>query len=234
MPLNSIGSSGGGGGSTADQGAPNAGGVLAWPVTDAEVLAAIVSTQEGDTSFSTRDIGVEATRALPGANVGADATSNLVLVGSVDAGGIARRLLVGAHGGLGIEGVASGVPVATTDTGIAAGGIIGGWTPMGPTAMAVGGIAVKGSPGLFGSCSAFNGTPGAGFLQVHNLAAATGLSTATIVATSTTTATSGLGVPTIPNGGIVCSIGIVIAWSTAQYTYAAPLSNVGSAIAAYK
>lgn len=79
--------------------------------TAAATLALLQDVGEGNIAWASQDIGVAACRAQPGDDVGADATSNMLLVGTTDTAGIARRLVAGAHGGLGVEGVAGGVPV---------------------------------------------------------------------------------------------------------------------------
>lgn len=119
---------------------------------------------------------------------------------------------------------------------MASSGMIGGWTAFyKATNMAAGGELIKSGSGVLGSGQAINGTGSTAFLQAHDLAAATGLSSSTILVAPLSGAGAGAGgTLTLPQGGLKFVNGLVFAWSTTQFTYTAVGSNTGGVQAGYK
>lgn len=119
----------------------------------------------------------------------------------------------------------------------ALGGATGGWSTYsnGASAIPIAGQVIKGSGGTFAGMTAVNPTALGAYPQIHNLAAATGYGAGTLIATQTSGTATLTGAPatlTTPTGGLSCFTGIVLVWSTTQYTYTAvaTATNVGTLV----
>jgi len=144
--------------------------------------------------------------------------------------------LTGANGSS-VATAANPVPTASYDGNGALSGLVAGWLVNANvgSALPAAGLVVKNGPGVFGGIGAINGTGSGGFLQIHNLAAATGYTAATLVNVSPGSITSGSNTLTnATTGGIQCTVGIVAVWSSTQYTYTSVGSNTGAVIALYR
>jgi hypothetical protein len=126
-----------------------------------------------------------------------------------------------------------------TTTALTGSGTIAGWSPFITSALltsTVPAAVLKNSAGTLGSFSGTNGTGATCYIQVHNATSTGSLSSSTLIYTNPASTTNGTTAAlTIPTGGISCSTGIVVAWSSTQYTYTSPgTTNTGGAVGSYK
>lgn len=149
----------------------------------------------------------------------------------VDLGGAATELMVQAIRdrlptalGQALAGACLPVVLPTSQVGgalaldatISGAGAMTGWDYWDNGGSAIGaGAVVKASPGTFGGTFGFNQTGSPAFIQIHNAATVAAISASTLVAVSNATITNtGYGALNSLAGGIKCTNGIVIVWST--------------------
>ena len=116
-------------------------------------------------------------------------------------------------------------------------GAIGAWdfANNAGSALPAAGYVLKASAGAIAGFVVLNGTGGSAFLQVHNLASATGYSASTLLwVAAASTGSASASASTFVAGGLRCTTGIVLVWSTTQFTYTSVASNTGSVIAWYR
>lgn len=135
------------------------------------------------------------------------------------------------------SGLATQATLAILEGYYAASALLRGSIPYHQNPLPVAGYVAKASAGIVTTAFGDNGTGAAAYLQVHNVANVANISPAnpctTLVTTTSASVSNGAaGSPTIPNSGFYCGTGVCVVWSTAKYTYAAPVSgtNTGAAV----